>query len=168
MPVDHHVQRMLEELKGALARAIRSSSGVTDTIRKIRDQGFNLHLVLSFDHGADGSVEAGLLQPGRAPELRALAEPRDDRQRDAGGEPPTGRRRSGHHLELTPRETPAWVPAARGVASDAADRDRKLRQPTFRLSGYDVSLLKSLGIDPTRRGRPARRRSGNGRPRRGG
>lgn len=36
-------------------------------------------------------------------------------------------------------------------------------EPTFQVNGRDVALLKSMGIDPTRRGRGSRGRRGRGR-----
>ncbi len=101
---------MIEELKEALAQTIRSSSAVNEAARKIRREGLNLHLVLSFEnerYADERTAETAAADPGQ-PEAR----PAKPAKRVA---------RSNH-----------W-PAE------------------FRLSGNDVSLLESLGIDPTRR-----------------
>ncbi len=60
MPVDQHVQRMIEELKEALAQTIRSSAAVNAAARKIRREGVSLHLVLSFEN--DGPADDGEAQ----------------------------------------------------------------------------------------------------------
>jgi hypothetical protein len=147
---------MLEELKAALAKAIRSSSVVTDTIRRIREQGFNLHLVLSFDaESADGGAPP-------PPELQTIASKPDSHQASRAAENQDERREQPSDFEETarPPAPPAWVPASGTRESSIEALSESSRQPTFRLSGYDVSLLKSLGIDPTRKGRQRRRSSG--------
>lgn len=115
MPVDHHVQRMIEELKEALAQTIRSSSAVNEAARKIRREGLNLHLILSFENE-------------RYP---------DETEETAAADPDQ------------PEARPA-KPAKRAARSN--------HWPAFRLSGNDVSLLESLGIDPTRRVRISSRK----------
>ena len=152
MPVDNHVKKMLEELKSALAQTIRSSYGVTETIRKIRDQGFDLHLVLSFDadSAANGSSPSGLQNITTSNSKAQFKKDEDLRSEKQW--------QHEHGIELTAREAPAWVPASGAKRSSSEPRSDAKRLPTFRLSGYDVSLLQSLGIDPTRKGRPNRRR----------
>jgi hypothetical protein len=123
MAVDHQVQQMMEELSRALARAIRTSSDVSQAIRKIRHRGLSPHLLLSCERHA--------------------------------GVPSAARRGAEADIEISGRGDPPREPAGDPVAVEA----------TFRLNGRDVALLKSMGIDPTRRGR-ARRRRGRGRRRR--
>lgn len=117
MPVDNHVRQMMEELGRALVQAIRTSSDISEAIRKIRHQGFAPQLILSCEQ--DG-----------APQIRGV-----DFQP------------SGPRAESDPSEK-----VARGNTNGSGDA----RPPEFRLNGRDVSLLKSLGIDPTRRGRRPR------------
>lgn len=112
MPVDNHVQRMIEDLKEALAHTIRSSAAVNEAARKIRREGLNLHLVLSFEGGGRAD------EPGET----AAADP----------------------------QPPKIRPAERAGRSG--------REASFRLSGNDVGLLESLGIDPTRRVRNSSRK----------
>jgi hypothetical protein len=90
---------MLRELRRALSDAISESTEVSRTLRKIREEGYSLYLLV------DCKREAG--------DLDAL------------------------QLASPPR------------ASDA--------DPSFQINGRDLSFLKSIGIDPTRRLR--RRRS---------
>lgn len=106
---------MIDELKEALARTIRSSSAVNEAARKIRREGLNLHLVLSFENGRPADQRA-VEDAVTNPEI-AEAEPVQ----------PARTTRSNH-----------W--------------------PVFRLSGNDVNLLESLGIDPTRRVRTSNRK----------
>jgi hypothetical protein len=113
MPVDHHVQRMIEELKQALAQTIRSSAAVNEAARKIRRKGLNLHLVLSFENE-------------RLPDSQSVATA---------------------PAVTEPAETKRVEPARRSEL-----------EPAFRLSGNDVTMLESLGIDPTRRVRVSNRR----------
>ncbi len=120
MAVDHQVRQMMRELSRALAQAIRTSSEVSEAIRKIRRQGHSPHLVLSCEKGV-------------------LPAPRD-----AGADPGTA--------------DPALVLVGEPAAAEPA-----AAPPTFRINGRDVALLKSMGIDPTRRGRGNRGRRGRGR-----
>lgn len=116
MAVDHQVQQMMEELSRALARAIRTSSDVSQAIRKIRHRGLFPHLLLSCER------EAGV--------------------------PSAARRGAEADIEITERRGPPREPDGVPVVAEA----------TFRLNGRDVALLKSMGIDPTRRGRRRGRR----------
>ncbi len=68
------------------------------------------------------------------------------------------------------RSLPARRPTDDGSATrielagqPATSRSGRQLEPAFRLNGHDVGLLKSLGIDGTRRGRrsPSRRRRGS-------
>ena len=89
---------MLRELRRALSDAISESSEVSRTLRKIREEGYSLYLLV-------------------------------DCKREAAGEPL----------------------AIAGPASSEGD-------PSFQINMRDLSFLKSIGIDPTRRLR--RRRTG--------
>ena len=114
MAVDQRVKQMMEELGKALAQAIRTSSDVSEAIRKIRHRGMSPHLVLSCEQDAGGRLE---------------------------------NRRNGMPLLGS---ADALSPGAAGEPSAG--------ESEFRLNGRDVALLKSMGIDPTRRGRTPRRR----------
>jgi hypothetical protein len=59
---------MIEELKEALARTIRSSAAVNEAARKIRREGLNLHLVLSFENDRPADERAPRIAAA-APEL---------------------------------------------------------------------------------------------------
>lgn len=91
MPVDKHIERILLDLESALSEVISSSSEIGEAVRKIRQEGYSLHLTLG------GPEES----PGRT------------------------------QIELVPRKP-------------------KPREAVFMLDKGDVSMLKSLGIDPTR------------------
>ena len=84
---------MLRDLRRALSDAISESTEVSRSLRKIREEGYSLYLLV--DCKRDGSGEESL----------ALSSPR---------------------------------------AASAAD-------PAFQINGRDLSFLKSIGIDPTRR-----------------
>ena len=129
MAVDHQVQRMMEELSRALAQAIRTSSDVSEAIRKIRHRGLSPHLLLSCERDAQLSPVTRRNVDGQGADIEIA-----------------GR-------QILPGES-AGNPAVSGEA-------------TFRLNGRDVALLKSMGIDPTRRGRARRGRRSRGRRSRG-
>ena len=84
---------MLRELRRALSDAISESSEVNRTLRKIREEGYSLYLLVDFKRDAN--------------------EP----------EPVT--------FAATPRLTSG--------------------EPAFQIDGRDLSFLRSIGIDPTRR-----------------
>jgi hypothetical protein len=86
---------MLRELRRALSEAISDSSDVTRTLRKIREEGYALYLLVDCKREANDSEALALT----APRMRS-----------------------------------------------ANDRD-----PAFVIDGRDLSFLKSIGIDPTRR-----------------
>lgn len=94
---------MLRELRRALSEAISESSDVNRTLRKIREEGYSLYLLV-------------------------------DCKREGAEEP----------LSLTaPRFYSGSSPGS--------------GEPVFQIDGRDLSFLRSIGIDPTRRLR--RRRS---------
>jgi len=84
---------MLRDLRRALSEAISESSEVSRTLRKIREEGYSLYLLV-------------------------------DCKREAN-EP-----------EQLPAASPPRTPAG---------------EPMFQIDGRDLSFLKSIGIDPTRR-----------------
>jgi len=83
---------MLRELRRALSEAISDSTEVTRTLRRIREEGYSLYLLVDCK-----------------------------RDREAGDEPLT-------------------LAAGRGPG-----------EPVFQINGTDLSFLRSIGIDPTRR-----------------
>ena len=85
---------MLKDLRRALSDAISESSEVSKTLRKIREEGYSLYLLV--DCKRDSSDPDAL----------------------------------------------ALQPAARATATAA---------PSFQINVRDLSFLKSIGIDPTRR-----------------
>lgn len=90
---------MLRDLRRALSEAISESSEVSRTLRKIREEGYSLYLLVDCKReGADGE-----------------------------------------HLALTP---PATAQVAHGASAG---------EPSFQIDGRDLSFLRSIGIDPTRR-----------------
>lgn len=98
MPVDKHIKRMMLDLEIALTEAISTSPEIGDAVRKIRQEGYTLHLVLDRREESEGKTQ----------------------------------------IELVPRRP-------------------KAQEAVFILDKGDVSMLRALGIDPTRSGR--RRRS---------
>jgi hypothetical protein len=100
--LDDKIHGMLRDLRRALSDAISESSEVSRTLRKIREEGYSLYLLV-------------------------------DCKREAAGEPL------------------AIAGPAHGPAHGEND-------PSFQINMRDLSFLKSIGIDPTRRLR--RRRTG--------
>lgn len=95
MELDESLRRMMRDLGHALSRAISDSSEVSLVLRRMRQEGYSLYLLIKEEEDAEP-------------------------------------------IELRPKE------ASRG-------------EPVFKIDGRDVTFLKSIGIDPTRRLR--RRRS---------
>ncbi len=100
MDLDEKLHQMLRDLRRALSEAISDSTEVSRTLRKIREEGYSLYLLV------DCKREANV----------------DDA------------------LSLTP-----------------APRFSSERDPAFQINGNDLSFLRSIGIDPTRRLRRRRR-----------
>lgn len=100
--VDDRIKQLLRELGTAINESISGSDDVNRQIQKIRDEGYNLYVVLDATIGLN----------------------KDD------GETPE------------PSETAIIV------------RDKDIQ---FRININDLALLRSLGIDPTRKVRTARR-----------
>ncbi len=100
---DQTLHHMLRDLGRALSEAISDSSEVNETLRKIRREGYSLHLLLDCK--------------------------RDNQESEA----------------LPLGETTAEV-----------------IDPRFQINAVDLSFLRSIGIDPTRRMRTPRFRRGSG------
>lgn len=108
--VDDKIKQLLRELGTAINESISGSDDVNKHIQKIRDEGYNLYVVLDATIGLNKTGEEG-----------------------EEGEPET-----------------QSEPTAELVVRD--DKD-----VTFRINVKDLALLRSLGIDPTRKVRTARR-----------
>ena len=102
--MNDRIKQLLRELGSAINESISSSDDVNRHIQRIRDEGYDLYVVL------DATI--GLNKQGD-----------DD-------------------------EAPATAPGALVVS----DKDVK-----FRINVNDLSLLRALGIDPTRKVRSSRR-----------
>jgi len=102
--VDDRIKQLLRDLGTAINASISGSDDVNKQIQKIRDEGYNLYVVLDATIGLN-------------------------RQDDAEEEP-----------------APAEVVAV-----------KTSKDVQFRININDLALLRSLGIDPTRKVRTARR-----------
>ena len=101
--MDEKIKQLLRELGTAINESISGSDDVNKQIQKIRDEGYNLYVVLDATIGLN---------------------------RDGDPEP---------------------APAAELVVKD---RNKEVQ---FRININDLALLRSLGIDPTRKVRTTRR-----------
>ena len=118
MELNDHLREMLKELGQAINESISGSGRVHESIQRIRDEGYNLYMVLDAKVGVN------------------KREPRSSRKRLKGS-----------------TSTP--------VASVGKDSGETLERAAFRINVKDLRILKSLGIDPTRKvrtRRPAARR----------
>lgn len=106
--VDDKIKQLLRELGSAINESISSSDDVNRHIQRIRDEGYNLYVVL------DATI--GLNKQGEGDD-------EDDR-------PP--------------------------ATAELVVRDQN-KDVQFRINVNDLSLLRGLGIDPTRKVRGARR-----------
>jgi hypothetical protein len=104
--VDDKIKQLLRDLGAAINESISSSEDVNHHIQRIRDEGYNLYVVLDATIGLNRQDEED--------------------------------------------ETPAATPAPEMTVK--SDKDVQ-----FRINVSDLGLLRSLGIDPTRKVRGARR-----------
>ena len=108
--MDDKIKQLLRELGTAINESISGSDDVNKHIQKIRDEGYNLYVVLDATIGLNKTGEEG-----------EEAEPETTNE-----------------------------PTAELMVRDGKD-------VTFRINVKDLALLRSLGIDPTRKVRTARR-----------
>jgi hypothetical protein len=121
MELNDHLREMLKELGQAINESISGSGRVHESIQRIRDEGYNLYMVL------DAKVGVNKREPRSG---------RSNRKRLKGS-----------------TSTP--------VASVGKESGETLERAAFRINVKDLRILKSLGIDPTRKvrtRRPAARR----------
>lgn len=102
------LREMLKDLGQAINESISGSGRVHDSIQRIRDEGYNLYMVLDAKVGVN----------------RSEAKAREGRSS----------RRKGAHVEP--------------IVEKVATRDERV---AFLINIKDVRILKSLGIDPTRK-----------------
>jgi hypothetical protein len=105
--VDDKIKQLLQDLGTAINESISSSDDVNRHIQLIRDEGYDLYVVLDATIGLNKQ---------------------EDVAEDADGQPST-----------------AVVPAP------------PLREVQFRINVNDLAMLRSIGIDPTRKVKTARR-----------
>lgn len=98
--LDDKIRRMLKELGEAINESISGSADVNDHIQRIRDEGYNLFVVLDATIGLD---------------------------------------REGDEESATDSDGNAIAPV------------KRKKDVQFRIDVNDLSFLKSLGIDPTRK-----------------
>lgn len=108
--VDDRIKQLLRDLGTAINESISGSDDVSRQIQRIRDEGYDLYVVLDATIGLN----------------------RNDGDEDGEAVPATS-------TELALREEP---------------REESVQ---FRINVNDLGLLRSLGIDPTRKVRTARR-----------
>src|SRR5512133_2813790 len=121
MEFNDHLREMLKELGQAINESISGSGRVHDSIQRIRDEGYNLYMVLDAKVGVN--------------------------KRERG----SGRKRGKGSASS----------ASAAVATVGKDSGETLERAAFRINVKDLRILKSLGIDPTRKvraRRPAPRR----------
>jgi hypothetical protein len=108
--LDDKIKQLLRELGTAINESISGSDDVNRHMQKIRDEGYDLYVVLDATIGLN---------------------------RQDGDEDPQ------------PQPEPTAALVARSASSG--------KEAQFRINVNDLSLLRSLGIDPTRKVRSARR-----------
>jgi hypothetical protein len=107
--LDDKLHQMLKDLRRALSDAISESSEVSRTLRKIREEGYSLYLLV------------------------------DCKRETSDGEP----------LALSPAVRTPRI--SRMTSTTSAASAASAADPCFVIDGRDLSFLKSIGIDPTRR-----------------
>jgi hypothetical protein len=111
---------MLRDLRRALSEAISESSEVSRTLRRIREEGYALYLLVDCKRERD--------------ERRI---DRDDRLENDDD-------------DALPFAASRAVRASSRTLSRASSRTTG-SEPAFQINGKDLSFLRSIGIDPTRR-----------------
>ena len=129
--MDAKLRRKLRDFGKALSEAISDSTEATRRLNELRDEGYSLYLLLD-GSGEDAADEAEARQAPTANGGRRHAS------------------RTGVAASQALTRTPRRLPAPRDPAPAG--------EPSFRINGGDLALLRSLGIDPTRTVR--RRKSG--------
>ncbi len=107
--MDDKIKQLLRDLGNAINESISGSDDVNQQIQRIRDEGYNLYVVLDATIGLN--------------------------RQDEEEEP-----------------TQALIPAPQAEVVVKSDKEIQ-----FRIDVNDLSLLRSLGIDPTRKVRSTRR-----------
>jgi len=102
--LDDKLHLMLRDLRRALSEAISESSEVSRTLRRIREEGYALYLLVDCKRERDDIDDDDAFP---------LAASRTDRTRTS--------------------------------------RSTSNTEPAFQINGKDLSFLRSIGIDPTRR-----------------
>lgn len=130
--MDASTRRKLASLRRALFDAIADSDEVNRRLDDLRAEGFSLYLLV------DGSSHRD--EPSEAEVDQVL---REEIERRRAGLPP--------HAGLGPKGRLQLAARPSGPPPE---------EPAFRINGADVDLLRSLGIDPTRKARRRRKESG--------
>jgi hypothetical protein len=114
--VDDRIKQLLRDLGTAINESISGSDDVNRHIQRIRDEGYDLYVVLDATIGLNRNGEEGEDQePATTTELALRDDPQEQRE---------------------PKE---------------------VKEVQFRINVNDLGLLRSLGIDPTRKVRSTRR-----------
>jgi hypothetical protein len=131
MELSDHLREMLKELGQAINESISGSDRVHDSLQKIRDEGYNLYMVLDAKVGVNR---------------------RERREASRGGDGSRERSRA-------PRSSRRSLALVRGEArDDREERDDSSveERAAFRINLKDLRFLRSVGIDPTRKVRTRR------------
>ena len=113
--VDDRIKQLLRDLGTAINESISGSDDVNQQIQRIRDEGYNLYVVLDATIGLNRNDGEDDDLPETTTELALRDDP---------------------HPQRAPEE---------------------VREVQFRINVNDLGLLRSLGIDPTRKVKTARR-----------
>lgn len=109
--LDDKLHLMLRDLRRALSEAISESSEVSRTLRRIREEGYALYLLVDCKRERDDRLDV---------------------DQDDDDSLPFATSRTARSSSRT---------AGRATSSE----------PAFQINGKDLSFLRSIGIDPTRR-----------------
>jgi hypothetical protein len=126
MELSDHLREMLKELGQAINESISGSDRVHDSLQKIRDEGYNLYMVLDAKVGVN----------------RRERREQSSRSSESSRTPRSSRR----SLALVRREDDDERDESVSTEERAA----------FRINLRDLRFLRSVGIDPTRKVRARR------------
>ena len=95
MELSDHLREMLKELGQAINESISGSDRVHDSLQKIRDEGYNLYMVLDAKVGVNRRERPRASRSTRRSLALVGREERDDR-----GEPASGEERAAFRINL--------------------------------------------------------------------
>jgi hypothetical protein len=143
--LDDRLRQLLEELSSKLGEVIADSPEVGEKLDRIRSSGYSLYLLL----------DCKPLPGGALPSRSSIGRDGGTSASTEGEEVSWARDRQTTDSEAAPHAGRPLRPAPAAPRKQLAEASG-----VFRINAGDLAFFRSLGIDPTRRCRGSKRRSG--------